>query len=135
MSGVEKFTDGEKIKERTIKRSPCFYFWETLIILWDGRVVVCCQDLLGELVVGNINSQTLTEIWNSSRMVNLRKQQLDGNLISPCSECADWKKCSTNYSSYLFKTLAKFFVEKIGGRILKDERINIIFNKKNNQKR
>ena len=135
VSGVEKFTDGEKIKERTIKRSPCFYFWETLIILWDGRVVVCCQDLLGELVVGNINSQTLTEIWNSSRMVNLRKQQLDGNLISPCSECADWKKCSTNYSSYLFKTLAKFFVEKIGGRILKDEGINIIFNKKNNQKR
>jgi len=37
--------------------------------------------------------------------------------------------------SYLFKTLAKFFVEKIGGRILKDEGINIIFNKKNNQKR
>lgn len=131
VNNIEKFIDDKKIKERMKKRAPCFYFWETLIVLWDGRVIVCCQDLLGELVVGNINFQTLAEIWNSPKMLMLRKRQIDGDLQSPCSECLDWKNHSTNYPSYLYKTLVRFIFEKISGRILKDEGINIIFNKRN----
>lgn len=128
---IEKFTEIGKVKNKIEKRSPCFYPWETLVVLWDGRVITCCQDLLGELVVGDVKSHTLKTIWNSTAMMNLRKRQLNGDFsMTPCCNCSDWKKCSTNYLSYAYRSSLKFIIEKFGNRMLKDEGINIIFNKK-----
>lgn len=128
---IEHFTEIKKINNKIKKRPACFYPWETLIVLWDGRVITCCQDLLGELVVGDIKKQTLIEIWNSTTMVDLRKRQLMGDFsMVPCSKCPDWKNCSNNYFTYFCQSLFKFILEKVGNRMLKDEGINIIFNKK-----
>lgn len=128
---IEKFVEIGKVKEKIKKRLPCFYPWETLVVLWDGRVITCCQDLLGELVIGDIKSQTLRTIWNSTSMINLRKKQLTGDFsMTPCASCPDWKKCSTSYPAYMYESSLKFIIEKLGNRMLKDEGINIIFNKK-----
>jgi len=43
---------------------PCFRLWESMSILWDGTVVPCCVDFLGELPLGNAAEQSLLEIWN-----------------------------------------------------------------------
>lgn len=128
---IDRFAETESIREKMKKRTPCFYLWETLVVLWDGRVITCCQDLLGELVVGDVKKQTLKEIWNSPAMADLRRRQVEGDFsMKPCATCADGKKCSTNYPAYLSHSLARAVVEKIGNRMLKDEGINIIFNKK-----
>ena len=42
---------------------PCFFPFEYLGITADGRVSICCQDHYFEEVMGNINTQSLADIW------------------------------------------------------------------------
>lgn len=70
---------------------PCFWPWGKLTVLWDGRVVPCCFDYDGACVLGNLNTQTLEEIWNGPKMQALRKMQIEnkypeGHLCKNCRE-------------------------------------------------
>lgn len=52
----------------------------------DGRVFTCC---LSEhhSPIGNLNEQTLEEVYNSDTMKKFRKDLLDGKKISNCNRC------------------------------------------------
>ncbi len=65
-------------------KRPCFYLWRQLnLISWNGQFVTpCCIDNNGDYPLGDARQQTIKEIWNSPKMVALRKAQLTG----------DWKK-------------------------------------------
>jgi radical SAM protein with 4Fe4S-binding SPASM domain len=70
------------------QKYPCKWFWIGFVVLWDGRVVPCCKDCDGKLVFGNLNNQTLKEIWNSPKFIGLRKQQIKGNFNNQlCNNC------------------------------------------------
>ncbi len=74
---------------------PCTFLWYALTIFWDGTVVPCPQDFFGKLSLGNLNDQTLWDIWNSERMVYLRRSMTkEGHKsISPCNTCDRlWRK-------------------------------------------
>ena len=43
-------------------------------ILWDGRVVPCCIDFVGEYLLGDVRKESLLEIWNGDKLVELRKK-------------------------------------------------------------
>lgn len=45
----------------------------SLHILWDGVVVLCCRDYEAEVVLGDLKRQTIDEVWNSKRYVELRR--------------------------------------------------------------
>jgi radical SAM protein with 4Fe4S-binding SPASM domain len=47
---------------------------EQFVILWDGRVTVCCTDYEGTLTVGNIKEQTIEEIWTGPKWRRMREQ-------------------------------------------------------------
>lgn len=129
--GVNRFTELSKLQRRIKNRLPCFYLWETLIILWDGKVIGCCQDLCGELKVGDIKNENLMKIWNSSKLVDLRRRQANGDFsMIPCKHCPDWKGFPQNYPHYFFQELINLFFRKFLKRERKDEGINIIFNRK-----
>lgn len=115
---------------KKIYQKPCFYLWDTLIVLWNGKVITCCQDLLGECIVGDANTQSLEEIWNSSKIKKLRSEQLNHKFSGICAGCADKKHCSSSYVSYIGGQFFKNSLEKVTGKMLKDEGISIIFNKK-----
>jgi len=65
-------------------RRPCFYLWRQLnLVSWDGKIVTsCCMDSDGDYSLGDVNKQTIREIWNNRKMVSLRKIQVTG----------EWKK-------------------------------------------
>lgn len=70
---------------------PCVRPWHRITILWDGRVVPCCYDYDGKYLLGDLNNQTLKEIWNSQEMIELRKQHIlndlkDNQLCKNCKE-------------------------------------------------
>ena len=69
--------------------STCTFPWYALVILWDGTVVVCPQDFFGEIIVGDINVSTLTEMWNNSSMINFRKKMKEKRYreFDPCISC------------------------------------------------
>jgi pyruvate-formate lyase-activating enzyme len=48
---------------------PCFRLWESMSILWDGTVVPCCVDFVGELPLGDATRERLLDIWNGERML------------------------------------------------------------------
>ena len=76
---------GEKIV------SVCFYPWTALSVLWDGRAVTCCMDYDGAQVVGDLNTQSVTEIWNGPVLSAIRTNfgKLDYRGFPTCLAC-DW---------------------------------------------
>jgi len=69
--------------------TPCTLLWHSLVVLWDGQVTPCPQDFFAELVLGSVKDQTLVDIFNSARLVELRKDMLRGRLAAdtPCVRC------------------------------------------------
>jgi len=71
------------------KKQPCYWLWSDPHIQTDGTVVPCCQDVNAVYPIGNINEQSLGEIWNSEKMIKLREKHINGNLegLSLCQNC------------------------------------------------
>lgn len=72
----------------------CMAPWQTLGIYWDGSVVPCCYDLNASLCLGNVNDQTLAEIWNGTALSDLRERIvndrcLKGELCAICHHRPD----------------------------------------------
>ncbi|MBA7481235.1 MAG: radical SAM protein [Dehalococcoidia bacterium] len=45
----------------------CRRITEYLTVMWDGRVNLCCFDSFGEIIFGDLNIQTIAEVWNSGK--------------------------------------------------------------------
>jgi len=81
------------VKKRNYKRSnPCMWPLNSLVILTDGHVTICCKDWDGKIVVGNVRDSTILDIWNSDSMKKIHENMLKCNwqsLPSICARC-DW---------------------------------------------
>ncbi len=49
------------------KYYPCTHPWFGIAITWDGRVVICCHDILYTHIVGDIKKNSIEEIWNGKK--------------------------------------------------------------------
>lgn len=74
------------------ERFACRQLWKDLSISWDGRVTVCCKDVLYKLTVGNAGDADLFALWNSPRWNNIRRLHLEGKWdeLDPCRTCREW---------------------------------------------
>jgi radical SAM protein with 4Fe4S-binding SPASM domain len=81
-------------KFREMKRKSCTWGWFSVAILWDGRVVACCYDYDGKYVVGDLNKETLEDIWNNDKMKRLRRQIKAGAYYENplCRDCYDTRE-------------------------------------------
>lgn len=72
---------------------PCPFIFERLNIDSRGNVMVCGYDIAANTNMGNINQQSLKEIWHGEGFEYYRKLHLAnrGKEISLCSTCPDWK--------------------------------------------
>jgi radical SAM protein with 4Fe4S-binding SPASM domain len=67
---------------------PCAKPFREISFRWDGSVAVCCNDWRGELACGNINKNTLDEIWNGPVMDAARRRLITGDRdFGPCKGC------------------------------------------------
>ena len=70
--------------------SPCSFPWYSLAIHWNGNVCPCPRDFMGDLVVGNVGSMSIADIWNNEKMLKVRRNILDGSLNDqPCCRNCD----------------------------------------------
>jgi len=78
-----------RVGERIV--SVCFYPWTALSVLWDGRAVTCCMDYNGVQGVGDLNRQSVMEIWNGPVLSAIRRSfgRLDYTGFPACL-CCDW---------------------------------------------
>lgn len=64
----------------------CEFLHDNLAVYWDGRVTVCCADLNGKWIIGDLRKETLKEI--DQKMDKILNRQLDGAPIPElCSGC------------------------------------------------
>jgi len=69
-------------------KSPCLLPFHQIVIRPDGKLSFCCNDALGQMTMGDLTENKLTEIWNSKQYVKLReKMALGRNHIDICSRC------------------------------------------------
>ncbi len=72
---------------RTKKYSRC-YFVYICAVSSNGRVVLCCQDGSQDNVMGNLNIDSIKDIWESSEFKNVRRQISQGRFTLPvCKSC------------------------------------------------
>ncbi len=68
-------------------RSDCLMPFRRLAIFADGRVAPCCSLYSNKLIVGNVNQNSLKEIWDSPEMETLRRELIDNRPRSICELC------------------------------------------------
>ncbi len=82
-------------------RWPCHWAMQTMSITDTGKVVTCAVDLDAKFVAGDINHQSLKEVWNGKlsalRRCHLEKQFHD--LPENCRDCKDWQAARADYYS------------------------------------
>jgi len=80
---------------RELHIKPCTDIYRSTFIFYTGEVVVCCYDLEGQYVVGDLRKQTLEEVWNSQRYKSVRykinnaENDPDGE-PEICKNCLKW---------------------------------------------
>lgn len=69
--------------------APCQHLWTEFVICWDGVVVACCNDALRTYPIGDIKKQTVEDLWNNDKMVNLRRKLIlkEVDDIALCKNC------------------------------------------------
>ena len=86
--------DDIRALERGLKRKRkapfvvCSRPWDMMTITWNGEVVPCCYDYDNKYVVGDVNSNTLSEIWRGEKMTALRREFLSNQVTNAlCRSC------------------------------------------------
>lgn len=78
---------GDKMR---VGRNPCKRLWNNPAIHWDGTVSSCFFDYAGKRNLGNLNSDTLTDIWRGIKFRQLRREfHTDWERLSLCRDCSN----------------------------------------------
>jgi radical SAM protein with 4Fe4S-binding SPASM domain len=76
---------------RVMSRTVCPLPFYSLAINIDGSVSACCVDWSHSIVVGNVNSESLLDIWQGDRLRKFRLDQLTGREhANPVCACCDY---------------------------------------------
>jgi len=68
---------------------PCIKMREEMFFYTDGRAVLCCWDIAGRAVIGNVNEESVLDIWNGARRLEYAEYLARGERekIELCSRC------------------------------------------------
>jgi len=100
---LEKLLLGEKTEHE-----PCLVHWARFNIGVDGYAVVCFNELFKEkldssLILGDMNKQTIAEIWHGPKLTALRRAELSSDYSNlpfgealPCKDCSSCQPLSGN---------------------------------------
>ena len=80
---------GYKIKSLTEPlKKPCYIPAYTFFLDYQGDVLICPHDWGKKIILGNLNTQKLIDIWFSSKAMSIRNKLVNSNReFSPCNLC------------------------------------------------
>lgn len=86
---------------------PCYSPEDNLIITSSGDVVLCSEDALRTEIFGNLQTQSIMEVWTGVRFSDIRKKLRIGRRNTASSVCS---KCSSREYSHPGGNYSKKFV-------------------------
>ena len=80
-------------KPADVPHKPCLKILDELFVYANGNVTICCWDVHERAVIGNVNEQTIEEIWTGYAANHFRALLDDGqrHLLHLCSRCNAYK--------------------------------------------
>jgi len=79
---VEGLLDVHHLK----RTGPCCALWSGFTIAWDGRVALCFQDADVREEMGDLNKQTIKEVWKG-KLLEKQREHVEGNFRGICQQC------------------------------------------------
>ena len=100
-------------REYSKKRNICTFPWYSLTIFSDGTAYPCPQDFMGTMPVGDVNIDSLHDIFNGPELRKLRKMFRSGriNKVFPCLKCD--RIIRTTFMGIPLEYAGSFFRENI----------------------
>jgi len=83
-------TNWSRINNSSGEYANCKEPWQKLSVDWDGKVTCCCGDYDNLLTIGNINKESLWNIWNYNLMLDGIRALLSNNMnrsLTLCKNC------------------------------------------------
>ena len=80
------------VEEVVVSDTICAVPWMHLNFEPNGKVVPCCLTSAHDYFAGDLNEDSIEEIWNSNNMKTLRKEMIDGKEPAICNKCFDREK-------------------------------------------
>lgn len=105
---------GKQRELEKVERWPCQQLWRRFNISDNGIVRFCVDDWFNKTNIGDINEQTIAEIWTGEAYNNLRHKHIRGKFgnIPYCAPCTEWQGMKWNYDYFyaIKNLLGKDFV-------------------------
>lgn len=69
----------------------CPELWRRLVIWSDGLATICYRDIKKNFIIGDVNKQTITNIWTGEKMQHYRNIHRQGHFkdLNICLNCAN----------------------------------------------
>lgn len=85
------------MKPKNKMANHCWRLWQGNVITWDGKVVPCCFDKDASHLMGDLNEQSMADIWKNGNYKDFRdKITQSRKMIDICANCSEglgvWKK-------------------------------------------
>lgn len=72
-------------------KSSCLLPFNKIVVQPDGRIPLCCCDPFGKVILGDLNTEKLVDIWNGKKAKAIReslyKEQYSRKNLKLCSKC------------------------------------------------
>jgi hypothetical protein len=81
------------------RHEPCLVHWARFNVSVGGYAVVCFNELFKEqldpaLVYGDLNTQSIAEIWHGRKLTAIRRAELTGDYsVLPCADVLPCREC------------------------------------------
>jgi radical SAM protein with 4Fe4S-binding SPASM domain len=75
--------------EFKFKKDACPFPFYLMAVKANGQVSACCVDWNGGVNIGDLNRETLSEIWNGEKLRTLQRLHVSGkrNQVPACANC------------------------------------------------
>lgn len=107
----------ETIRHDSDFRIACPWANSTMAVHQDGTVVACAVDYEGRLVAGNLNEQSIAEVW--SKLKNMlrepHKEHRWADIPEICKGCGDWQVAGAYYDEEAVEGTRPFWYYQRGG--------------------
>ncbi|MFQ5450905.1 MAG: radical SAM/SPASM domain-containing protein [Nitrospinaceae bacterium] len=85
-------------------KAPCTQLWKWMVVQWDGSVVLCCADMFSASTIGNLQEDSIRDIWRGTALTELRKKMIarkrfDIPLCQNCDIHLSWQHLKKDYDS------------------------------------
>lgn len=94
--------------------SSCTFPWYAMVICADGTVTPCPQDFFAQMTMGNVNEQTLREIWNGNPYRDLRRKfRTNIESLELCKDCDRLRRKTVG--GIPFQYMITFLIDQFAG--------------------